>query len=182
MCWVGLPPVPDLAQPLHRTLSQVQLKTGFTATSLLSLRQCHLQQPLLSCKPKWIFGLTIAYIALDCTKRIHNTQNIFNSLSSSLPFLWNSLWAQECRGCETAGAVQCRHQPSLQSRMDRSPRGCLPKWPGDHRHPCERGCQDWVSKCLRDHLLICGSWEWAVGSFEISCKMWWVQLYMHLFI
>lgn len=42
MCWAGFPQVPDLAQPLHRTLSQVQLKTGFTATSFLSLTRCHL--------------------------------------------------------------------------------------------------------------------------------------------
>lgn len=96
-------------------------------------------------------------------------------------FPQNSLWAQECRGRKAPGTVQRWHKPSLQSRVDGSPRGCLPKWPGDYWYPCERGCQDWVCKRLWDHFFICGGWKWAVGSFEVPGKMWWVQNVLYSF-
>lgn len=165
------------------------LKIGFTAASFASLRQSclaaalaliltqmDLWSPLL-----WPSCVILPYATWD---EYHNTQNLSKACPNHFPFFRNSLWAEECRGCETPGTVQCWYQPSLQSRMDSSPWGCLPKWPGDYWYPCERGCQDWVCKRLRDHVFICGSWEWAVGCFEIPGKMWWVQLchYMHFIL
>lgn len=114
------------------------------------------------------YGQVVCYMTW-----IPTTLNIFSkACTDHFSFLQNSLWAQECRGRQTSGTVQCRHQSPLQSRMDCSPWGCLPKRPGDYWYPGERRCQDWVCKLLWNHFFICGSWEWAVGSSEIPSKVW----------
>lgn len=180
MCWARFPPVPDLAEPLHRTLSQVPAEDWLHCHILSEPQTVSLGSslgPHIHLNGSLVLLWPTCIILLWATWNGHITPRIFSKACPSLfHFFQNSLWAQECRGCKTPGAVQCRYQPSLQSRLDCSPWGCLPKWPRDYWYPCERGCQDWVSECLRNHFFICGSWEWATGSFEIPCKMWWVWL------
>lgn len=151
------------------------MKIGFTATSLPSPRQCHLAAALaITLNEMVLFNMAkLCYIALCYMRWIPTTPNIFSkACTDHFSFLQNSLWAQECRGRQTSGTVQCRYQSPLQSRMDCSPWGCLPKRPGDYWYPGERRCQDWVCKLLWNHFFICGSWEWAVGSSEIPSKVW----------
>lgn len=119
-CWAGFPQYQTWHKPCTGHLARsswglVSLSYPFWASGNVTW-----QQPLLSCRPKWVVGLTTAYLydtAWGCMKQIHNTQNIFKSLSYCLSFFSKT-------ACERKNAEAAR---------------LLVQYNADTNHRCNRG-------------------------------------------